>query len=176
MTKPLIQALQQTISGVYGATEYIYGDTRRTIETIGISIILFIVILLATFPMYSYQMLAAGPAYWGEMVTSLWWLVFESNGWIGFSTVIGYAFIGGITLRIAASRTLTGNRSGWHGLISMIPGAILLGCAGCGAGLIGLIAGVGPIAVLLAAGPILRGVGIVLAIYYLGNKGSPNSR
>ncbi|WP_225335326.1 hypothetical protein [Halomicrobium urmianum] len=169
------QRLHETGSGAWEATRFTLGNPRRALETLLITIALFAGLLLVTFPTYSYQMMLAGPQYWVESLTSLWWLTLESEGVFGGITVIGYAIIGGMMMRLAVTRTKATTNSGGRGIAAMLPGAFVIGCAGCGAGLLGLIAGVSSVTAVSVAGPVFRGLGIVLAVYYLGRAGDPRA-
>jgi len=148
-------------------------ETRKGITITALSTaLLFICMVLLSFPEYSYQLLSADLNYFPATIKSLTVNLYDSAGVLGVTLTAIYSLIGGIAITNLVQQ-LRFQGEGWRNSGLIAPGLILSGCAGCGAGLLGLIGLTGALATLPFEGNLMRLGGILLIIFFLGKSGDP---
>jgi hypothetical protein len=132
----------------------------------------FSAMILASFPSYSFQLLSRSPLYFLTALTALSENLVASAG-IEALTLTGlYSIVAGIAFTNLAYQ-MKYQRGGLKNAGLMSPGLIVSGCAGCGAGFLGLIGFAGALTLLPFKGNLVRLGGILLIIFFLGKSGDP---
>nr|WP_225741384.1 hypothetical protein [Halorussus halophilus] len=145
----------------------------RSLLFAGFSVATYILLVLSTFPEYSFQMLNAGPQYFDDTVIALTANTYTTVGALGLGLIVAYAIVTGIAITNAMGRVARAGLSGSKGLSSAVPGLLASGCASCGAGVLGLLGFAGAMAALPFHGNLLRAGGLLLLLAYLARAGDP---
>jgi hypothetical protein len=135
----------------------------------------YVVLVLSSFPQFSIQVLTNDPGDLVYAVSALTREVYVSTGAVGLALVAGYAVLTGIATTTALAMVRRAQRRGASTIVGVLPGVLAAGCASCGAGVLGALGFVGAIAALPYDGNLLRVVGIVLLLYFLGRAGDPRT-
>lgn len=136
--------------------------------------ITFSAMILASFPSYSYQLLSTSPLYLSTALTALSENLMASAGIEALILTLIYSVVAGVAFTNLAYQ-LKYQGGGLKNIGLMSPGLLVSGCAGCGAGLLGLFGFVGALAVLPFEGNLVRLGGIGLMIFFLGKTGDPKT-
>lgn len=132
-------------------------------------------ITLSSFPEYSVQILSFDLFYLPEAVSALTMNTYQGAGLLGVVLVVIYAVFTGVAI---VNLTALIRAKGWHGAVgagSMTPALFIGGCAGCGAGLLGLVGMFGALAIFPFDGNLVRLGGIVLLVVFLTKTGNPRT-
>lgn len=162
-------------TGLRSALSYPFGSVRRASATLLLAALTYCLLVLSTFPTYSVQMLGAGVGYLDTVLVSLTRTTVRSNGWIGLGLIVVYAALTGVALVNAAAQFSMQGLSGATDLGGTLPGLLASGCAGCGAGLLGLFGFAGALAAMPFHGNLLRVGGLALLVFFLGRTGDPRT-
>lgn len=166
------QRYQNWKKGIRPGLEVAFSDNKRTFLTVLTSFTVFFLLVLSSFPEYSYQMLNSGFQYWSVAFTALFDNMWITVGPVSMIITGIYSFFTAIALLHAGVSLRQKNFEG-KSLASLSPGLLITGCAGCGAGILGLLGFAGAIALLPFDGDLLKIAGIVLLIYFIGDSGNP---
>jgi len=118
-------------------------------------------------------MLAAGIGYWVTAFVSLVNLLLDSGGVIALFVTLLYAFLTAVLFHVVYAR-LNGSSSPKNA-VAVVPGVLVAGCASCGAGLLGLFAGVGVVSSFPFAGNGIRIFAVVVLLLALAYEGHPTT-
>ncbi len=158
------------------AVRFSGGTLRRAIATLVIAAATFVLLMLTSFPGYSWQMLNRSVFYLDEVISMHVWGLQQSSGTIGLVLAISYAVLTGIALvNMSTLVQVNGLRSMVSGTGSLTPALLVGGCASCGAGLLGLLGFVGAGALLPFHGNGIRFAGILLVLGFLASTGNPRT-
>ncbi|MFB6242354.1 MAG: hypothetical protein ABEJ36_06165 [Candidatus Nanosalina sp.] len=160
--------------GLEDAFRSIYTSRRNLALASTVAFITYVVLVLFTFPEYSYQLLSSNILYIGEAVSALTVNVYRASGGIALFLTVVYAVTAGVAVSHIAAQ-IRSNEGGLKNILWASPGFIASGCAGCGAGFLGLLGFAGALAALPFHGNSIRVLGIVLMLYYLGDAGAPGT-
>ncbi|MFB6145880.1 MAG: hypothetical protein ABEJ99_05255 [Candidatus Nanohaloarchaea archaeon] len=140
--------------------------------TLILSAFIFVAMMLLSFPGYSIQMFSAGTGYWWMAIKALTQNTIASNGYTGLMVTISYAALTAIAFTNIALQLKAGGLSK-KGILSVGPGFLVTGCAGCGAGLIGFMGFAGALSLMPFGGASLKLLGAALILYFLAENGNP---
>ncbi|WP_435361119.1 hypothetical protein [Haloarchaeobius sp. DFWS5] len=160
---------------LWAAVTYPFGSLGRATAALAVAVLTYCVLVLSTFPSYSAQMLGAGLHYFDTVLVSLTRLTLRSNGQFALALIVVYALLTGIAVVDAVAQIRTQGLSGTSGLGGTIPGLLASGCAGCGAGVLGLFGFAGALAAMPFHGDLLRVGGVLLLLFFLGRAGDPTT-
>lgn len=149
------------------AVSYSVKDFKRIAVTASASAVIFSLMILLSFPQYSYQMLSANPLLIFEAVSALSWNLIASSGILSLILTIIYSVIGGVASTILFYSVSIKSAG------SLTPGLLVSGCASCGTGLLGLVGLGGALAALPFQGNLIRLGGIALIVFFLNRSGNP---
>lgn len=149
-----------------------FGNKWRTLSTLLISGLFFILLALSTAINYSTQMFSAGLEYWVPAI------IFTIKGFYlnGGITEVMLNILYSILVGVILINTYTEFKNVGlkiENLSSIAPGILVAGCAGCGVGIASLIGLSGIIASLPFQGLGLKILGILIIIYFIGRIGNP---
>lgn len=161
------------LRNIKSALKHSFRSPTSILQAVVSSGLLFVLLLVATQPQFSYEMFQAGPKYWGTALASLWELLLQTESSLGLFTVILYALLGGVTLQLIYTKIKTSSPDSVKGTLTFLPGALAAGCASCGAGVVGLVAGAGALSAIPFPAAYIRIAGICLFVYYLSLEGDP---
>ena len=149
------------------AFSYSIEDKGKALVTATASVSIFCLMILLSFPQYSYQIISANPILFFEALSSLTANLAVSSGLLGLLLTIIYSVIGGIASTILIS-SVSVRTAG-----SLAPGLLVSGCASCGTGLLGLLGLGGAVAAMPFQGNLVRLGGIGLLLFFLNKTGNP---
>ncbi|MCJ7478702.1 MAG: hypothetical protein MUP63_00805 [Candidatus Nanohaloarchaeota archaeon QJJ-7] len=148
----------------------------KVVTGVAMSLLVYSLFVLSTFPEYSWQLLSSDIAYLGEALVALNSNLFASVGAIGTSLMIVYSVLTAVVLlHIVIQVSSGGVYFSLGGIGGMVPVFFIGGCAGCGAGLIGLLGAAGAIGILPFQGNGVRVLGSLFLIGFLGYYGDPRT-
>lgn len=140
--------------------------------TFASALLMFVLLVLSSFPEYSYQLVAANPLLIFTAVAALTGNLSASSGVLAVFLTIIYSIVGGVAIsNLVDQFRLQSSGVKEAGLLS--PGLVVSGCAGCGAGVLGLVGLGGALASLPFQGNLVRAGGILLLVFFLGRTGDP---
>ncbi|QLD89633.1 hypothetical protein HWV07_11575 [Natronomonas salina] len=140
-----------------------------------VTAVTYVVLVLSTFPQFSFQLLTRNPADIGYAVSTLTREVYLGTGWIGLGLVALYAILTGIAVTNSVTLVRRARHRGASTVVGVLPGMLAAGCASCGAGVLGALGFVGAMAMLPFDGNLLRAGGIFLLLFFLGRAGDPRT-
>lgn len=147
---------------------------QRGLTTAVIIVLVYVLLVLSSFPAYSMQMVAADIGLLDEAVVMLAWNLQQTAGTIGIVLVSVYAVLTGVTVvNLWTIVQTSGIQNIFAGAGSIAPAVLVGGCASCGAGLLGMMGLFGAAASLPFQGNGVRFLGILLLLYFLGDTGHP---
>jgi hypothetical protein len=129
---------------------------------------LYCLMVLLSFPGYSFQMLSTNPLLLFEAVSALTWNLEASGGLLAVVLTAVYAAFGGVASTILVSNVSSGGAAG-----GLAPGLAVSGCASCGTGVLGLVGLGGALGSLPFDGNLVRLGGIGLLAFFLARTGDP---
>ncbi len=135
---------------------------------------MYIFLVLFSFPEYSYQLLMADLLYLDNAVEALTINIYSASGGLALFLTVVYSVLAGVAVSHIAAQ-LRASQGSFRDLAWASPGFIASGCAGCGAGFLGLLGFAGALAALPFQGNEIRILGIAFMLYYLGDAGSPET-
>lgn len=148
-------------------------STTRTIAFTGITVVTYVLLVLSSFPEYSIQLLAANPWYLDDAIVALTANTYATTGAVGLGLIVAYAVLTGVAVTNVVTQVRWAGRTGTGGLVSVLPGLVVSGCASCGAGVLGLLGFAGALAMFPFDGNLLRAGGVVLLCGFLARTGNP---
>jgi hypothetical protein len=155
------------------AVVYATADRRRLGATAVGGAAVYVLLLFATAPTMTWQMLSADLRWLDETIVLLTQETYAVSGTVGLLTAVAYAALSGVALTNVAARVrYSGSRSA-GGLAGVLPGVLASGCAACGAGVLGLLGLTGALAVFPFGGLLVRLGGLALLVGYLSHAGDP---
>ena len=140
---------------------------KKIAITVTGSALFYTLMVLLSFPQYSYQLISTNPLLIFEAVSALTWNLQASAGLTGLILTIVYSFLAGTSLTLVYSSMKLSSTG------SLAPGLIVSGCASCGTGLLGLIGLGGAVAALPFQGNLVRIAGIGLIVFFMNKTGNP---
>lgn len=151
-------------------------ETRKRIVTVAVmSLAVFSLLIMSSFPSYTFQMLTASPLYIGEVLASLTVNTYASSGLLGVFLVGVYSIATAFaTLMLYHSVSVKGLKN-IMGAGSLAPAALIGGCASCGAGILGLMGFMGAVSAFPFGGNLVRFAGLMLVIFYMSEEGNPRT-
>ncbi len=147
----------------------------RLLSAAVVTVVTYVVLVLSSFPQFSFQVLANDPTEVGYAVTALTREVYLTTGYLGLTLVAAYAVLTGVAVANALAQVRRARRRGASTIVGVIPGRLAAGCASCGAGVLGALGFVGAMAALPFDGNLLRIGGIGLLLFFLGRAGDPRT-
>lgn len=147
---------------------------RRVLLTAALSFIIFFLLVLSSFPEYSYQMLSSGFSYWCTAFKDLLKNMLLSVG-VGSIIITGIYSVFTAVALVNAALSLKQNSFEGKGLASLGPGLLVTGCVGCGAGILGVLGFAGAIALFPFNGDLIKLASILLLVYFIGDSGDPET-
>lgn len=161
--------------GLAGAFRYPLGSAGRVAGVALVAAVTFVVLVLSTFPVYTLQMLGAGVReYLVRAFVDLLDVTYASIGPTGVALVVAYAVATGVAVVNAVGQLRLGGTD-LSNLGGAVPGLLASGCAGCGAGVLGLLGFTGALALMPFHGDLLRVGGLLLLVFFLGRSGDPRT-
>lgn len=150
-------------------------EPRRAAAAVAVAAVAYVILVLSSFPAYTYELLAADLGYLGAAVLALTGNLYASTGAAGIAAIVIYAVLTGIAVvHLAVQVRVNGGVSMlWAG--GTAPAFLIGGCAGCGAGFLGLLGFAGALTLLPFHGNGLRWAGVVLFVYFLARAGDPTT-
>lgn len=139
------------------------------------TLVTYALLVLSTFPQFSYQMLTRDPTALVYTISVLTREAYVTTGWIGIALVTAYALLTGVAVTNVVTLFRRARRRGASTLAGVLPGVLAAGCASCGAGVLGMLGFVGAMAALPFDGNLLRLGGIALLVFFLGRTGNPRT-
>lgn len=158
--------------GVKPAVKSSVSSWQRVSTTVSLSAIVFFLLVLSSFPEYSYQMLTSGLHHWPTAFYSLLGNMRISVGTSSILITALYSVFTGIAVTHLGIQFGNSQIDG-KGLLSLGPGLLATGCISCGAGVLGLLGFAGAATLLPLKGDLVKIVGILLLLYFLGKAGDP---
>ncbi len=159
-------------AGIRPGLEVSVSSKSRILITGVLSFTIFFLLVLSSFPEYSYQMLTSGVLYWCTAFKDLLQNMLTSVGLGSIAVTAIYSVFTSIAL-LHAGISLKNRSFEGKSLASISPGLLVTGCAGCGAGILGLLGFAGAITLFPFDGDLIKVVGIVLLLYFIGDSGDP---
>lgn len=146
--------------------------TPRILITGLLSFTIFFLLVLSSFPEYSYQMLTSGIVYWCTAFKDLLQNMLNS---VGLGSIVITAFYSVFTSIAILHAGISIKQNSFEGksLASISPGLLVTGCAGCGAGILGLVGFAGALTLFPFGGDLIKVAGIILLLYFIGDSGNP---
>lgn len=158
------------------AVRHAVSSPRKIVSAGATTVVAYVLFMLSTFPEYSFQLLQSDVFYLYEAMTTLVWAFSQTEGLIGTALIVIYALLTGIAVVNMATLISThGLSTIVTGTSSITPAFLIGGCAGCGAGLLGLFGFVGALSIFPFAGNGLRAAGILLLLMFLVRTGDPET-
>ena len=161
-----------SVQNIISAILFTISSTKRIILTGVLSIGVFSIFVYVMFPSYSVQMVGAGFGYAIIAYVDLIGLMIESGGYYSVGLAIVYSFLTAVLFHILYTRLRTTHTTLRQAAVAL-PGTLTAGCASCGTGLIGLVAGGGVLTIGPFTGTVLQVASIVLVIGVLAIEGDP---
>ncbi|MDY6774101.1 MAG: hypothetical protein SVS85_02775 [Candidatus Nanohaloarchaea archaeon] len=159
-------------SGIEGTLH----SPQKVLWALGLTLLIYSLFVLSTFPTYSWQLLTADIGYLGEALAALNSNFYASMGLLGTGLMAGYSALTAVVLLHLVIQIRTG---GFHlemtGASGLVPVFFLGGCAGCGAGLLGLLGAAGAIGFFPFRGNGIRVLGSLFLLGFLGYYGDPRT-
>ncbi len=158
--------------------EAVAGTLKSKESLVAVAIVsglMYIFLVLGTFPEYSWQMLGNSLFYLDEALVALTLNLLQTTSFIGLGLVVLYSVLTGVAVtHFAIQLNVQGGITGLAG-ISSLPAFLVGGCAGCGAGILGIFGFFGAVAALPFHGNGVRVLGILLFAYFLADAGDPRT-
>jgi hypothetical protein len=149
-----------------------FSSRKKSISTVSISLIFFILIALSTSIGYSSQMFLAGIEYWIPAISFTISGLYLNGGWTEVVLNLSYSILIGIILTNTYTQFKnTGIKK--RNLSGIAPGFLIAGCAGCGVGVLSLIGLTGLVTVMPFQGTLIKIAGMALLIYFIADIGNP---
>ncbi|MFB6166656.1 MAG: hypothetical protein ABEJ62_00130, partial [Candidatus Nanohaloarchaea archaeon] len=149
---------------------------RRFVSAAVLSVSVYSLFVLSTFPEYSWQLLSSDLAYLDDALIALNSNLYASMGLLGTGLMVAYSVLTALVLLHITTQVRRGGvYFSLGGIGGMMPVFFLGGCAGCGAGLIGLLGAAGAIGLLPFQGNGVRLLGSLFLIGFLGYYGDPRT-
>ena len=145
----------------------------RTVATVGVAAVTFVLLIASAYPRYSVRMLAAGPTYWDSSFRMLFFGFVAQSGTVGVVLAALYAGLTGVLAVVVAGQLRTTGLSSVTSVSGAVPGVLVSGCASCGAGVLGLLGMTGAVAALPFHGNGLRALGVAVLVILLARIGDP---
>lgn len=150
----------------------VVSSRERVLAAATVSVITFYILVLSSYPVYSWQMITTTPLYWFVAFQNLLLNMFKTVGAFSIGVTALYSIFTGIAVVHAVLQIRSQNLDK-RNLLSMGPGIIATGCASCGAGILGFLGFFGAISLLPMNGDLLKLGGIALLVFFLGRSGDP---
>lgn len=158
---------------ITSGVSYAFGTPRRVLHTVIISVIVFAFVVLAAYPAYTTSMIFSGVGESIEAFQVLFNLLLIEQGVTGLVVLVVYALLTGIVVRILIGRASMIQADSTLGAIATFFGVATAGCASCGVGFLGMVGGMGGIALIPFDVTGLRLFAIVLLVVYVAYEGDP---
>jgi hypothetical protein len=160
-----LESLKRALSAVVSSR-------KRVLTAATVSLLTFYILVMSSYPVYSWQMITSTPLYWFIAFNALLLNMYKTVGIFSIGVTALYSVFTGIAL-VHALLQIRSRNLDKKNLLSMGPGIIATGCASCGAGLLGFLGFFGAISLLPMNGDLLKLGGITLLIFFLGRSGDP---
>jgi len=157
------------------AVGFALGTPVRGLVVGALSVLSYVLMILSSFPAYSYQILGDSVFNLGEAVTVLTLDAYVSLGPLWFALLPIYSILTGLAIVNLAVLVRENGLTRLVNAGSITPAFLIGGCASCGAGLLGFLGFVGAVGTLPLAGNELRVLGILLLAYFLVSTGDPRT-
>lgn len=167
--------LERWADDLVAALQFPLSTLRRAVVTAVVAVVVYLLLILSTFPEYSIQMLGAGLGYLDTAVVALTRTTYRSVGWLGLGLIVAYGVLTGIALTNMVARIRFQGVSDASDAAGLVPGLVASGCASCGAGLLGFLGFAGALAAMPFHGNLLRVGGLVLLLGVLVRTGDPRT-
>lgn len=170
MNDTIITFLTNTV----GTVRYSASTVKHISVTLLLSVVLFSAFIFLSFPVFTYELLSSDIRYLLYVYYSLIDLEILTYGYIGFGLIVLYSVLSSVFIvnTIGAYRIRKSTSSSYLGVL---PGLIITGCVGCGAGLLGVFGFFGLTSLFPFGGLGLR-VGFVILLFgFLGYYGRPDT-
>ncbi|MDY6769425.1 MAG: hypothetical protein SVU88_00465 [Candidatus Nanohaloarchaea archaeon] len=149
---------------------------RLVVAAAGLTAVIFSVFVLSTFPSYTLQLLGADVGYVGAALAALTTNLYASIGALGVGlTVVYSALTAVVLLHLSIQVQTAGLSASFGGASGAVPVFLIGGCAGCGAGVVGLLGAAGALALLPFNGNGVRLLGVVFLLGFLAYQGDPRT-
>lgn len=165
--------LSRWTSDLGAALRYPFTAPVRAAVTVLVAAVVYLLLVLSTFPEYSVQMLTAGVGYLDETVVALTETTYRSVGWVGLGLVVAYGGLTAVALTNMVAQFRIHGDSSTGDAAGLLPGLVASGCASCGAGLLGFLGFAGVLAAMPFHGSLLRVGGLVVLLGVLVRTGDP---
>jgi len=155
---------------IYNGLRSSFSTKKRAFTSLFFSFVIFVGLTLSARPIFAYQMISSNPLLLLTAV-ELSFLYNSPNAFSMALTVI-YAVLSGPAI-VNIALQLKNFGLGIKNMGAIAPGFIASGCAGCGAGLLGILGFTGALASLPFGGNLITLAGIFLIIVFLARAGDP---
>lgn len=154
------------------AAEYIKKSPQRVLSVIFSAVVYFVIFLFVSAPQFSVSLLSNG--YVVYSVQESVWLLQAQSGTIGLVLTILYSFgMGVLTVLSVSQIRIYSVSNGVRGILSLVPGIVVAGCAGCGVGVLSLVGITGLATIFPFSGNLVRLLGILLILLLITSIGNP---
>ncbi len=165
----VLRKIREAFSGTFHSPVYVVVGALLTVLVYGL-------FALSTFPAYTVQLLSADVAYIGEALGTLTANLYASIGAFGLGVMVLYSFLTAVViLHLVIQFRTAGVKEAMAGAGGAAPAFLIGGCAGCGAGLLGLVGAAGAIGLLPFQGNGIRVLGVLLLLGLLAYAGDPRT-
>lgn len=148
-------------------------EGRKVVLTFAAAFVSYSLMVLASFPSYSTQLIGRGLFYIPEAIRMSSLYVFDGSGYIGILLTLVYSILMGVTVSVFYTQLAMQSFSGFYDMVAFVPGVVVSGCAGCGAGILGLLGFSGVLTLLPFSGNLVRFGGIMIMVALLNRSGDP---
>lgn len=152
---------------------YGFSSVKRFLITAFSSLFIFLILLWASNPTQASRTLSYGLEFIDETIMILVQGSIATIGISGFSLLIFYAVMSGVTLTAIGGQIKHQGLSNSAKAGGIAPGILASGCAGCGTGLLSLLGASSAIALMPFNGNLIRLLGLIPLFYFLTKSGDP---
>ncbi|MDY6766480.1 MAG: hypothetical protein SVW77_03865 [Candidatus Nanohaloarchaea archaeon] len=163
------------LAGLWKAVDGTFSSRRSLVFGALLTASLYGVLVLSTFPEYTYQLLSADLFYLDQAILALTANLYATIGVFGLGLMGVYAVLTAVALMHFFIQVRSSGMGGALTGAGTAPAFLVGGCAGCGAGVLGLVGAAGAITLLPFQGNGIRLAGILLLAGVLGYAGDPRT-
>jgi len=150
-------------------------EGRNTILTASASAAAYILLVVFSFPTYTFQLLGQSIYYLPEIMRMSTLNVIDTQGMVGLFLTIIYALLTGILLTNIYLSFNPRPLSGAMDFGAFLPGFLVSGCASCGVGILTVLGFSGIALALPFSGNLVLASGIAIMVFLIQRTGDPRT-